>query len=230
MPRLECNANEVDSYDNKLFAEWQEKYRLAVEHMTCCSNNSGVLIEVAAQHPLRDGMHPNEEFATRLDLAIELFWHAKKQEDKVSIYVPGSIHMVDGISDCVSLSQAGCSYLEERGIPRAALFGDDANAKYKGDIGVYNSSDECYVATCLFNELEFGKLYSVYSPAQLMRKALSYIEFGCLPKMYSVPVETMFHNYVDEVFLYIPRLLDDGNGLQSNSEEADRLRELRKPE
>lgn len=123
-----------------------------------------------------------------------------------------------------------CTYLEEKGILETALLGDNMNIKYKGDAGVYNSSDECYVATRIFNDFEFKELYSVCSPAQLMRKALSYIEFGCVPKMYSVPVDNMFHDYIDEVFLYIPRFLKDGNGLQSDSEEANRLRKLRKPD
>lgn len=42
-------------------------------------------------------------------------------------------------------------------------------------------------------------------------------------------VDSEFHNYVDEVFLYIPRLLEDRSGLQGNSKEGNRLRDLRKP-
>lgn len=103
------------------------------------------------------------------------------------------------------------------------------NERYKGKDGVYNSSDECYVACCIFRDFGFGKLHSVCSPAQLMRKALSYIEFGYLPEMHSVPVDNMFHNYVDEVFLYIPRLLNDEGGLQGDSKEGERLRKLRTP-
>lgn len=63
-----------------------------------------------------------------------------------------------------------------------------------------------------------------------MRKALSYIQFGILPDMYSVPCENMFHNYVDEVFLHIPTLIEDGTGLQSDSGEAIRLRNERMPD
>ncbi|MBQ9769687.1 MAG: hypothetical protein IJW27_05730 [Clostridia bacterium] len=35
--------------------------------------NKNILIEVAAQHPLKDGLYPDEEFTARLDRAIELY-------------------------------------------------------------------------------------------------------------------------------------------------------------
>ena len=47
--------------------------------------------------------------------------------------------------------------------------------------------------------------------------------------MYSVPVEHMFHDYVRETFENIPKLLEDGNGLQGGSEAGARLREERVP-
>ena len=138
--------------------------------------------------------------------------------------------MMDGVCDEVSLSLAGCNCLIERGVPQEDLFGDSENLKYKGSLGVYNSSDECYMASCLFKDGSFGEFHCVCSPAQLLRKALSYISFGCLPLMRSVPCKEMFHSYVDEAFLYIPRLLSDASALQGeDSAEANRLRELRKP-
>lgn len=55
-----------------------------------------------------------------------------------------------------------------------------------------------------------------------MRKALSYIQFGVMPDIYSVPCKNMFHNYIDETFRYIPELINDKTGLQSNSKERSR--------
>lgn len=230
MRELICGINEADPGDNRLFAEWQGKLHRALAQTKNSSSRNGVLIETAAQHPLKEGRLPNEEFSARLEKALDLYLQIREQStEPVKIYVPGSVHMYDNQADAVSLSEAGCLYLLNRGIPKEDLFGDDANALYKGTEGVYNSSDECYVALRLFEALEYGRLCCVCSPAQLHRKALSYIEFGHVPEMYSVPVDDMFHNYVDEIFLFIPRLLVDGNGLQDNSEEADRLRKLRKP-
>lgn len=105
---------------------------------------------------------------------------------------------------------------------------EDANKEFKPD-GVYNSSDERYVTANLFKKLGYGRLVCFCSPAQLMRKALSYIQFGVIPDIYSVPIKNMFNNYVDETFRYIPELINDKTGLQSNSKEAERLRKLRKP-
>lgn len=231
MKELKPGINEADPGDDELFASWQLKYAIALKATQEASKRPGALIEAAAQHPLREGRYPNTEFAARLDAA-----RALRQElvaegmDPVKIYVPGSIHMSGGVSDKVSLSEAGCAYLAERGVPAEALLGDDANREYKGSAGVYNSSDECYVASRIFEDEGFGQLHCVCSPAQLLRKALSYIQFGLAPYMHSVPVDDMFHSYVDEAFLYIPRLLADGNGLQGNSSEASRLRALRKPQ
>ena len=191
--------------------------------------NDGLLIEVAAQHPLIDGVYPNPEFSARLDAAIKRYELERENGETVKIYVPGSRHMQNGVADRISLSKAGCDYLETQGVDSADLYGEDANSKYKGDDGVYNSSDECYVAASLFRDLGFGRLASYCSPAQLMRKALSYIQFGVFPDMYSVPCDDMFHDYVDEIFIHIPVFLGDGTGLQVDSDEAKRLRELRKP-
>ena len=231
MKELVRGVNEADPGDDELFAEWQDKLHRARARMRDCSERRGALIEVAAQHPLRDGRLPNEEFAARLDAAYDLYQELlRKGEGPVKIYVPGSVHMYNGVSDEVSLSEAGCAYLAGRGIDREDLFGDDANVTYKGEVGVYNSSDECFVACQLFDELGYKEMHCVCSPAQLLRKALSYIQFSHMPFMHSVPLEDMFHSYVDEAFLYIPRLLEDGHGLQRNSREAERLRRERKPQ
>lgn len=211
------------------FLHWRKLADEARNTMAQVQKNDGLLIEVAAQHPLIDGVYPNPEFSARLNAAIKRYELERQNGEMVKLYVPGSRHMQDGVADQISLSAAGCNYLETHGVDPTDLYGEDANLKYKGDDGVYNSSDECYVATSLFRDLGFGRLASYCSPAQLMRKALSYIQFGVLPYMYSVPCEHMFHDYVDEAFIHIPVFLGDGTGLQVNSDEAKRLRELRKP-
>lgn len=230
MKDLMPGINEADPGDDELFARWQMKYASALKATAAAAEHPGALIEAAAQHPLRDGRYPNPEFAARLDAAYALSREFLAQGVyPVKIYVPGSIHMTGGVSDKVSLSDAECIYLAERGVHVDDLLGDDENRRYKGDSGIYNSSDECYVASRIFKDYGFGQIHCVCSPAQLLRKALSYIQFGLVPYMHSVPVNDMFHSYVDEAFLYIPRLLADGNGLQGNSAEARRLRVLRKP-
>ena len=222
--------NDAMTYGDEMLTEWRDKLRRAQEAMRSNADKNGILIEVAAQHPLRDGMYPNDEFSARLDRAYEMYEELIESGDEpVRIYVPGSVHMCDGVVDAVSLSAAGCEYLKRKGVRESDLFGEDANASYKGDAGVYNSSDECYVACQLFDDLGYREMRCVCSPVQLLRKALSYIQFGHLPLMYSVPLDEMFHSYVDEALLYIPRLIADGNGLQGDSQEADRLRQERKP-
>lgn len=216
----------MTEYNDSLFNRWHDKLHTAIDNMNAAASNENVLIEVAAQHPLIDGTTPNNEFMARLDAAIELL---NKIGSNAHIYVPGSRHSYNGIDDKISLSEAGKRYLIDKGVDKSLIYGDEMNRRYKGKDGVYNSSDECYVACCIFRDFGFGKLHSVCSPAQLMRKALSYIEFGYLPEMHSVPVDNMFHSYVDEVFLYIPRLLNDEGGLQGKSKEGERLRKLRTP-
>lgn len=220
---------EESVYNEEQFTHWTQLLHAAQERMKQADISDGLLIEVAAQHPLVEGMYPNAEFSARLDAAAERYRRERMNGYAVKVYVPGSRHRYDGISDDISLSQAGSRYLEDIGIPSCDIYGDEANQRVKGDSGVFNSSDECYVATCLFNELGFGCIASYCSPAQLMRKTLRYIQFGIIPDMYSVPCEHMFHNYVDEVFLHIPTLIKDGTGLQSDSGEAMRLRNERIP-
>ena len=109
----------------------------------------------------------------------------------------GSRHMCDGVVDDVSLSEAGYAYLIELGIPpKADVIGNEVNIRYKGEDSVYNSSDECYVACRLFDELGYREMRCVCSPAQLLRKALSYVMFGYMPLICSIPLDDMFHSYV----------------------------------
>lgn len=208
---------------------WMERYNIAKKNIMSAKEKSDILIEVAAQHPLIDGKYPNDEFKKRLDLSMELYYKYKKNGKIVKIYVPGSIHQKDGIADLISLSESGFNYLVEHKIPKTDIYADEANKMYKGSEGVYNSSDECFVATQLFFCNNFGELHCVCSSAQIMRKALSYIQFGVLPYMHSITCEEMYHNYIDEIFEKIPVLLQDGNGLQGDSLIADKIRKSRNP-
>lgn len=214
---------------NNLYERWKEKYKKAKDNMVKRANNKGILIEVAAQHPLIDGCKPNEEFSKRLNLAIELYNKFRNQNTEVKIYVPGSLHKDNDIVDKISLSTAGRLYLLDNGIEASDIFAEDANEKYKGEIGVYNSTDECFVASEIFKELEYGELHCVCSSGQMMRKVFSYISFGFVPFMHTVSCSVMYHDYVDEYFRFIPILLEDANSLQGDSKEADRLRKERKP-
>lgn len=215
--------------NNGLYLRWKELYNKAKENMKLKKGNTGVLIEVAAQHPLINGEKPNEEFEKRLILAIQIFKEKQKKGKDTYIYVPGSLHMDNEISDKISLSEAGKRYLVANGINENKVYADDMNNKYKGEAGVYNSTDECYVASKMFEELNFGELNCVCSSGQMMRKMLSYIRFGYVPYMHTVSCDTMYHDYIDEIFKYIPILLEDEDALQGKSDEAERLRKLRKP-
>lgn len=193
-----------------LYATWKDMVFQAKENMRSIREREGNLIEVTSQYPLVGGTMPGTEFTTCLDLARHLY-DELRGEGPVRIYVPGSVHVNDrGKADRISLSKAGCDYLMSRGIPSYALFGDDANQMYKGEDGVHSTADECLVASRLFEMLGYGHIHCVCSPGQLTRKAICYIEFGYLPLMHSAPCDESSHDFVDEAFLRIPRILTDG--------------------
>ncbi|MBH8552678.1 hypothetical protein I8751_09890 [Nostocaceae cyanobacterium CENA357] len=209
---------------------WEEKFEIAKKFMEERSNIPAVLIEVAAQHPLLDGEKPNEEFTKRLLLAKTLYKQESNAGKHVEIYVPGSRHRHEGVVDKVSLSEAGMIFLEQQGISREIIHGDDLNFKYKGDRGVYNSADECFVASSYFKDGNFGYLFSVLSPIQVFRKTIHYIEFGVLPLNYTAPALDTFHDYIDEMFEAVPYALFVDPDMQSkNSVRANELRHLRMP-
>ena len=166
-----------------------------------------VLIEVAAQHPLKKSKFPGEEYAKRLDISCELMG------EDVYIYLPGSLHVPDEIS----LSEAGKEYLLKKGVPEDRIITTEDE--------VYNSTDECKVASRILLENEFAELICICSPAQLMRKALSYISFGVYPSFRVASCEELFHSYVEEATRNIPILLNGGEGLER---EKKRLCEERK--
>lgn len=211
---------------------WAEKYRIAQENMKEQSEKYGaVLIEVASQHPLLHGREPNTEFRKRLDKAIELYREWTAQGVDVCIYVPGSRHKYEGVADDISLSEAGCAYLRSEGIPENVLFGIERNARYKGEDGVYNSADECYVASRIFFDGAFSKLVCVCSPNQIMRKTMFYIEFGCFPVCYGVTTENMYHaNVVEEIFTGLNTVLYFDHSWQDKSTAFyESFRKERKP-
>lgn len=167
-----------------------------------------VLIEVAAQHPLKKGKFPGEEYAKRLDIACELMG------EDVYIYLPGSLH----VPDEVSLNEAGREYLLKKGISGDRIIITEGE--------VYNSTDECKIASRILVENKFAELICICSPAQLMRKALSYISFGVYPSFRVASCDELFHSYVEEVTRNIPILLNGGRELER---EKERLCEERKP-
>jgi hypothetical protein len=189
----------------------------------------GTLIEIAAQHPLTDGVYPNDEFRARLNRGKEVFDRYRAVGDRVEVYVPGSRHVFQGRPDRISLSEAGRTYLISAGVPAAVIRGEDLNVRYKGADGVYGSADECFVTASYYKDAGFGTLVSVLSPTQMLRKTLHYIEFGVVPLNVTAPTMEGFHDYLDELFERIPRVLTVDSGLQHDSADARRLREERMP-
>ena len=212
---------------------WEEKYKDALRNQRKKKGNR-VLIEVAAQHPLKDNAYPDDEFKARLDFAIARIKEEKEHGNEVEIYVPGSIHLdFEGIEDDCSLSFAGMEYLKEKGLSADIIHGEDLNSKYdEARIwkGVYNSADECYIASKYFYEENFDKLICVCSPNQVIRKTFLYINQGILPLVYSVPIDHLFHKPIGEIYDALPYLLGKDHDCQGeDSFEAKRTRLERMP-
>lgn len=205
-----------------MYQKWQKLYNAALSNMQKAKGmGNAVLIEIAAQHPLKDGMFPDVEFKARLDAGIELY--NKLSGRPVKIYVPGSRHVYNGIEDIISLSESGKRYLMQHNIPEIDIFADDANIEFMSDKGVYNSTDECFVAVSLFKKHNFQELYSVCSSGQMLRKMLCYIKFGCVPNFYTVSCEKMYHNPIDEIFKYIPKVLKEDETFEENIKNTRRV-------
>lgn len=210
-------ANKLDHDSHEAY--WLQKRRIAANNMKARREaRDKVLIEIAAQHPLDSGRFPNEEFKRRLATAIRL-----SQEigpEKVWFYVPGSRHQYKGVADLVSLSEAGRNYLVEHGVESSRIFSDDANKTYKGELGVYNSADESYVASRLFFAGGFGRLICVCSPYQTMRKSFYYLEFGLIAECYGIPDKEMFHDPISEYFGSLRYTVIEDHSWQGESSEA----------
>lgn len=212
----------------KIQAAWRARYETAQALMEQRKTNPRTLVEIAAQHPLENGIKPNEEFRSRLERGKYLF-EEYAIRGHAEIYVPGSRHVFLGQADQISLSNAGRAYLVQHGVPSDAIRGEDLNQRYKGTDGVYCSADECFVAASYFKDADFGTLVSVVSPGQMIRKTLHYIQFGVIPLNFTAPVLNGFHDYLDELFEMIPRILTTDSTLQGYSDEARQLRAERKP-
>lgn len=137
---------------------WYEKQRLAQQTMEGRRGCNGNLIECASK-VLEDGLYPDFEFRARLDRTIELYHKLRRENEVVHIYVPGSLHKENGISDQSTLSTAGRRYLIERGVPDEFILGDRENELYKNDEGVLNSADECFVASKIFHAGAYREEY-----------------------------------------------------------------------
>ena len=123
----------IRSYD-----DWKELSITADSNMVEYSiDNSryGVLIEVAAQHPLKDGVYPDIEFKKRLDLGVRLYNKYKDLGYKVSIYVPGSLHK----GDKIALGDAGRNYLIKNKINIDDILATEVTEELSDGNGVYGS-------------------------------------------------------------------------------------------
>lgn len=214
--------------------EWERKLAAARAAVEVRQSIGRDLIEVAAQHPLVDGVAPGEEFVARLRLGMELYDRFRSAGAEVEIYVPGSRLMDNGVEDKISLSEAGTRFLLARGVPAEVVHGDDLNDRYKGvratQQGVYCSADECFVAASYWRDGRFGRLASVVSAGQELRKMLHYIEFGVYPLMYTAPTFVAAHSPVAEAFELIPSVLFEDASLQdTESRQAVSFRRARMP-
>lgn len=112
--------------ERDVHALWDDYYAYALENTKSYLANPTrelTLIEVAAQHPLINGVAPNEEFSARLDFAINLYNNLIDDRQQAKIYVPGSRHKYEGVKDDVSLSDAGVEYLLEHELPQDDILG-----------------------------------------------------------------------------------------------------------
>ena len=206
-----------------LHSAWQAKYEKALSAMVKAKKDGkGILIEIAAQHPLKDGRFPGREFQARLDLGLRLYAGLTSGET-VRFYVPGSRHQENGKADMESLASAGKNYLLSKGVPEENIYADDANTEFMGDKGVYNSTDECYVSCRLFAKHNFRELHLVCSPGQMMRKMLCYIHFGYFPAVHTAPCDEMYHNPINEIFECIPKVLENDRKAEDEIRNSRRV-------
>ena len=222
---LYVSGKNMTAYIN--YPKWKSYYEKALTNtynMLHDNSRAGTLIEVSAKHPLVNGQEPNEEYKTRLDKAIELYYLLKKDNIDVKIYTTGRRHTYNGVADVVSLSTAGRRYLCEQGISPLDIYAEKVERKYMQESGIYCSEDECKAAYKLFCNTNCQKLICVCSPIQLMRKYLYYIKLGIIPDMVSVPCESMFHDPIEEIFVNTPKVI------YNNVSEIEKIRKDRIPQ
>lgn len=199
---------------------WLDKQEQARRTMNGRTSYSSVLIECASK-VLLNGLYPDFEFCARLNRTIELYHRLKERHETVHIYVPGSLHKENGVTDKCTLSAAGKSYLIAHGIPASDILGDKENELYKGDEGVLNSADECFVASKIFFGGQYRELHSVCSPIQVTRKWFYYLEFGLVPLIHSVPVaESDITDIVIEQLRGTENVIYNDHNAQSHDSEV----------
>lgn len=206
-------------FDEELKVDWKERYNLAKEKSgQYKESGNGILIVVAAQHPLTEKVLPGEEFKKRLDHGYELYKFYLEKNEKVKLYIPGSVHKNSGVIDKASLSSAGKKYLINSGVSEEDIFADESNCRYKREEGVYNSYDECYVASKLFIEHGFSRLICTCSPSKSFRKIFNYVSLG----IEKVNVDKLHHSYIVEYFTIIPEFI-------FSKDNYEKQRKSRKP-
>ncbi len=219
--------NVSSSWEDTAEPYWAKKYQLALE--STVSDPKKILIEVSSQHPLIGGQTPSEEFCKRMDAGIELYSKLKKDRKSVKFYIPGSLHSENGVSDLISLSEAGKRYLLDKGIAAEDIYAEEINIKYKGKDGVYNSADECYASAMLYKDEGFEELYCFCSPMQVLKKQLFYIENDILAKIYSVPVDGCLGNPFFQAGVIVPEVVFYDHSWQNESYYGIKSRKERKP-
>lgn len=187
-------------------SEWRDMYNTARVN-TLERRGNLELIEIAAQHPLNEDGTPGTEFAARLDFGVKLYKEILESGGAAKVYVPGSRHVYEGIADPVSLSASGKAYLIEKGIPEKDILGPETNVKYKQADGVYNSADECYVASSIYKRGSYHRLHCVCSSNQMTRKKLFYLAFGVVAVFHTVDVDGMFHDDITELLQSVPNVI-----------------------
>lgn len=209
---------------------WNELYQEATRN-TLMKDGDLELIEVAAQHPLNEDGTPGTEFALRLKEGARLYREILSKGGKAKIYVPGSVHLYEGIPDVKSLSQSGVDYLvNELQIPLEDILGPETNERFKGEDGVYNSADECYVASMIYKRGSYHRLHCVCSSSQMARKKMFYIAFGVIALFHTADADQRFHNDISEMIEGVPYVIyRDSTWQNHSSERFIKSREERRP-
>ena len=208
---------------------WRNLYETAKQN-TLFKDGEYDLIEVAAQHPLSKNGTPGREFEKRLDRAVLLYNQLGEEGINAKIYIPGSLHRFKGKTDSLPLSESGKHYLMSKGVPEKDLLAEEENHRYKGEQGVYNTADECYVASQIFLDGDFRRLHCICSANQILRKKLFYIAFGVIPYYYTVSMDYMAHDDIYELFHSVPDIIAFDHTWQgSDSIHGNRTRRERNP-
>lgn len=201
---INASINQNVSYDEDKWMSLLDKANLNFLNDFNDPDKEGILIEIAAQHPLKSDGTPGSEFQERLNRGFQLYNEFKNNEE-VYIYIPGSCHDDSG----VSLSDAGKKYLLAKGIPESHVYGDAIQEEIMNNKGVYNSFEECFVTYSIYKQKNFRKVFSVCSPYQMSRKILFYILLGIVVEAIPVYCRKMWHNIIKENFEDIPFLLQN---------------------